>query len=490
MNFKGPFAILIADLGYGDAGKGSVVDYLTRECCAHTVVRYNGGAQAAHNVVTHDGKHHTFAQFGSGTFLPGVKTHLSRYMILHPLAMLAEERHLRALGVRDAFARTSIERQALVITPFQQAANRLKEMARGDGRHGSCGMGVGETMGDWLNLGEEALFAGDLPCRELVVRKLRRLREVKMAQLESIMVTLPEMGPAVEERRVLEDANLIEITADMYQYFSSLVRLVEPDYLGKLLRQPGGTIFEGAQGVLLDEWYGFYPYNSWSTLTYKNADTLLAENGFAGDATRLGLIRGYATRHGAGPFVTQDETLTREVQDMHNTNNPWQRQFRVGYLDLVALRYALRVTGPVDGLVVTNLDRMEAMPEWKVCDAYRYAGGEAELAGFFEREGELISDISVPDDPTDLARQETLTRLLMEMQPVYTGCERDREGYAEWVSRRLGVPLAITSFGPTAGEKNQKINWKAGFLSDSGELLSGVELARVVDSTTVRASMQ
>ena len=143
-------AILIADLGYGDAGKGSIVDYLTRKTGAHTVVRYNGGAQAAHNVITPEGKHHTFAQFGSGTFVPGTRTHLSRFMMVHPLALLAEERHLQSLGIDDAFPRLSIDREALVTTPFQQAANRIKEIARGDGRHGSCGMGVGETMSDWL----------------------------------------------------------------------------------------------------------------------------------------------------------------------------------------------------------------------------------------------------------------------------------------------------------------------------------------------------
>src|SRR5215210_5965423 len=94
-------AILIADLGYGGAGKGSIVDYLTRTTGAHTVIRYNGGAQAAHNVITPDGRHHTFAQFGSGTFVPGTRTHLSRYMLVDLLALLAEAEHLRAVGVAD-----------------------------------------------------------------------------------------------------------------------------------------------------------------------------------------------------------------------------------------------------------------------------------------------------------------------------------------------------------------------------------------------------
>ena len=169
-------AFLTVDLGFGDAGKGSIVDFLTHTHAAHTVVRYNGGAQAAHRVVTAGSspREHVFAQFGSGT-LAGAATHLSRFMLLDPLAMVAEEQHLRALGVTDAFERTTIDERALVITPFQRAANRLKELARGDGRHGSCGMGIGETMVDYLEHGQRVLFASDLRNPDLMRANLRFL---------------------------------------------------------------------------------------------------------------------------------------------------------------------------------------------------------------------------------------------------------------------------------------------------------------------------
>lgn len=446
-------AILIADLGYGDAGKGSIVDALTRTTGAKTVVRYNGGAQAAHNVITPDGRHHTFAQFGSGMFVPGTRTHLSRFMMLHPLAMLSEERHLRSLGVSDAFERVGIERETLITTPFHQAANRLKEMARGNGRHGSCGMGVGETMSDWLSCGSDVLFAGDLENRDEVIKKLEFLRDLKFSQLESLLPRLPQTDAARREMEVFSDPGLIPATADVYGYFASLVKLVEPDFLGSLLKQPGAMIFEGAQGVLLDEWWGFYPYNSWSTLTFANAETLLRENNFDGETVKLGLTRAYATRHGAGPFVSEDGQLSAQVQDRHNDNNDWQKQFRVGHLDFVALRYALKVTGQVDGLVVTNLDRLHEIPNWRICDAYRFSGDPAQVDEFFDIQDGQICDIKVPADPTDLVKQETLTRLLMDMQPVYSDCERDQARYLELLSQKLNLPLMITSWGPTAQEK-------------------------------------
>jgi adenylosuccinate synthase len=454
MRHKENQAILIADFGYGDAGKGSIVDYLTRQTQAHTVIRYNGGAQAAHNVITPDGRHHTFAQFGSGTFVPGTRTYLSRFMMLHPLALLAEERHLQSLGIHDAFARLSIDRDALVTTPFQQAANRIKEIARGDGRHGSCGMGVGETMSDWLAHGEDVLSVGDLEDRMVAVKKLQRMREIKITQLESILQAAPNNEMIAEELKPFQDPQFIDATADVYQHFARQVSIVDASYLGHRIDQPGTIIFEGAQGVLLDEWYGFYPYNSWSTLTYKNADTLLSENGFTGETIKLGLIRGYATRHGAGPFVTEDSRLTSQLQDYHNGNNPWQRKFRVGYLDLVALHYALNVTGKVDGLVVTNLDRMAALDEWKICDRYKTSENPLFVSGYFDLDDGWVRDIKVPPDPTDLEKQEALTKLLFKMQPVYNNCQKNINDFLELISQLLNVPVVLTSTGPTALEKN------------------------------------
>src|SRR5438874_12792721 len=97
-------AIILAGLGYGDEGKGIWTDYLARTEQVHTVVRFNGGAQAGHNVVTPDGRHHTFAQLGSGTFVGGVNTHLSRFMLVNPFRLLREADELRTLGVGDALA--------------------------------------------------------------------------------------------------------------------------------------------------------------------------------------------------------------------------------------------------------------------------------------------------------------------------------------------------------------------------------------------------
>lgn len=449
-------AILIADLGYGDAGKGSIVDFLARETGAHTVIRYNGGAQAAHNVITPDGRHHTFAQFSSATFLPGVRTHLSRYMLIHPMAMLAEERHLQSVGVSDAFQRVTVERDALIISPFQQAANRVKELARADGLHGSCGLGIGETMSDWLAYGDEVLFAGDLLDRRMMIRKLNFLRDHKLVQLRGFLGNDPSSVRIQEEMKVFSDPDLIDATADIYNFWAKQVNLVGSVHLHKIIQTRGTVIFEGAQGVLLDEWWGFYPYNSWSTLTYKNAEILLKESGWQGSIQKLGLIRTYMTRHGAGPMVTEDADMTKSLPDLHNLDNAWQHGFRVGPLDLPALRYALNVVGGVDGLVVTHLDRLQDTARWRICD--RYLSDINDLPAHLEDDGR---NIRVPADPTNLVEQENLTHALMNCQPYYDDIERDLSTFLDVIAEKLGHQILLTSAGYTANEKLWKTNHKS-----------------------------
>src|SRR5215813_11082770 len=123
-------AFIVVDLGFGDSGKGLLTDFLVRRTSAGLVVRFNGGAQAGHRVIAPDGRSHTFAQFGAGT-LAGGRTFLSRHVLVHPTALLREGAALEQSGVREVFSRIAISENARLITPFHQAANRLREMIRG-----------------------------------------------------------------------------------------------------------------------------------------------------------------------------------------------------------------------------------------------------------------------------------------------------------------------------------------------------------------------
>ncbi len=430
-------AHVVVDLGCGDQGKGSVTDFLVRARGASAVVRFNGGAQAGHNVVTDDGRHHTFAQFGAGSFVPGVETWLTAQVAVQPWAMVVEAERLARVGVTDAFARTRIAAEAPVITPFHRAANRLRERARGEGRHGSCGMGVGEAVRDARALGDEdVLRVRDLLDGARARTKLRRVQERKRAEVAA----LREWG--AEEAATLDDPAMAEVYAGLLSGFAAAARVVDEGALGEMLRRPGAVVFEGAQGVLLDEWRGFHPHTTWSDCTGENALAALREHGHEGAVTRWGVVRAYATRHGEGPLVTEDPGLTERLRDEHNRDDGWQGAFRVGCFDAVTTRYAIAACGGVDALAVTCVDRLRGEPEWKVATAYRMGDGARVRALAMGERG-------------DLGHQEAMTAALREATAEYevTTREGDEEAHLAAMEAETGAAVALVSTGPSARDK-------------------------------------
>ncbi len=420
--------IIIAGFGLGDEGKGSICDALVRQYRAGLVVRHNGGAQAAHNVVEEDGRHHTFSQFGSGTLVPGCETHLSRFMVFNPLFLMSEEQHLRSIGVNDALDRLTIDRDALVTSPFQVAANRLRELSRGNGRHGSCGLGISETVGDSLILGSDTIRAGDLEDIPVLRSKLRRQQDFKLGQLAGLFPQVLEMPGAQRELDLLQDTDIVDFSIDRLTVATQRAQLVDGTFLRQRLLNPGPVIFEGAQGMLLDEDFGFFPYVTRSRTGFTNALELVAETGCS--VRRLGLVRSYMTRHGSGPFVTEDPKVC--FPD-HNCYGPWQQGWRQGHFDLVALDYAVRAAGGVDEMGVTHMDRCQG-PQ-KVCTSY---GLDLPLP-------------SAPLGPARLKELEAVTRSLFEVHPTYQTLAP--EVLLERIAATAQAPITITSSGPTASTK-------------------------------------
>ncbi|MFF4809100.1 adenylosuccinate synthetase [Micromonospora chersina] len=228
-----------------------------------------------------------------------------------------------------------------------------------------------------------------------------------------------ELGPL--------DAPPVEDCLPAYAAFAERVAIVDRAYLAGVLRA-GTCVFEGAQGVLLDEWHGFHPYTTWSTATFANAEALLAEAGRAGTAQRLGVLRVTTTRHGPGPLVTEEPALP--FADPRNPTNPWQGRFRFGHFDAVAHRYALAAAGGVDGLALTHLDL--AGPALRICRRYD------------------TIDRLTPGPAGDLERQAALTARLLRARPVLDEAPTD---WPAAVAAELGAPVLLTSHGPTAEDK-------------------------------------
>jgi adenylosuccinate synthase len=392
--------IAVVDLGYGDAGKGTVVDAICASEPVTAVIRFNGGAQAAHNVTTAGGRHHTFAQFGSGT-LQGVPTHLSRFMVVDPLALAAEARSLGG----NPFALLTVDEDALLATVWHRAANQARERRRGRERHGSCGLGVGQTM-------EYAMSHADAP-RVGDVRSRSRLRLRLAAVRDDLTAEFGEL-----------DAPPLDDVVDAFLAFGQAVSIVDGHHLRGLLAS-GPCVFEGAQGVLLDEWRGWHPYTTWSTTTFDNVTAL------CDDFRRLGVVRTYTTRHGAGPFVTE---AALDLPEQHNGLGEWQGAFRVGHFDAVAHRYAIEVAGGIDALAVTHLDAVR--PQMRICTAYEVDG--------------VPWDRIVPGPAQDLDHQAGLTALLSRARP---GALYRPDDWAAAIGAELGAPVVIESHGPRTGDK-------------------------------------
>lgn len=400
-------AHIVAGLGFGDEGKATSVDYLTRLYGATLNVRYNGGPQAAHNVVLPNGQQHTFAQICSGYFVPGVMTYLSRHMLVEPFALFKEAKRLRTVNGDEPFDRLIVDQDCLVVTPFHWIVNRVRETTRGAYPHGSCGMGIGEARGDALN-GFPSLYFRDLalPLSELK-HKLQAIRDAKKQQCPTEQL----------------NSVIVDHLAENYQDVFKQLKIGNTPMLKDLLRK-NVSIFEGAQGVLLDETYGFPPHNTWTDTTFRNAHELLSGTGVK--SRRIGIMRSFMTRHGAGPMPTETTQIAYEGD--HNVTNMWQGRFRFGYLDLVLIKYAIKAAGGVDGLFLTHCDKIPQMrgKEW-----VRY---------FTRYDGNLSTD-AIEDLPFGLhSRQLELENGLVSK---YTD---DLRGT---LRNTLNVPVLYTSSGPT-----------------------------------------
>ena len=387
-------AIVVQGLGFGDEGKGATVDFLARELSADLVVRYCGGSQAGHNVALPDGRRHVFSQFGAGT-LAGAATYLGAPMIINPPTIQKEAEHLREMTGEDPFGKLLVHPQALVSTIYHQQLNRLRELSRGANRHGSCGHGIGETRNYWLKQGGDAIFAADLHDRDTLRGKLELLRQRILLEVQEFLDRIPAeeswrltllMEPAARAAKDLwEVATPLSFQATIPAYTTA--------------------IFEGAQGVLLDEWRGFHPHTTWSTVTLEPALSMVEESQ-AEELCVLGVTRVYATRHGAGPLPTKSPELDAQLTDPGNPTNDWQGTIRRGWLDLVLLRYAAEVAGAnLHGLVVNGLDELTGIVP-HVCVGYR------------QQDGRNLKRLPVSTAPS-LTFQQSLTTLLNEVEPIY-----------------------------------------------------------------------
>ena len=343
-------AVAVIGAGYGDEGKGAATDRLAAQPGPRAlVVRHNGGAQAGHTVVAPDGRRHVFGHVGSGSFA-GVPTYLSAYFVANPILCLRELAALERLGVRPTLY---VDAACPVTTPYDMRLNQAVEAARGAGRHGSCGVGFGETLERHGHAGY-ALTVADLADRRRLADRLQAIRSDWLAQ------RLAALGLSGLPPLAGEDALLARFVDDCVRFR----RVVEVCDAGVLRGR--SLIFEGAQGLGLDMDRGAFPHVTRSHTGIRNAVALTRAAGL--DALQVQYVtRAYATRHGAGPLAHELPTPpAAAVRDATNRPNDWQGRLRFGWLDLNRLATDIRADLAEAGalavtaeLIVTCLDQMD-----------------------------------------------------------------------------------------------------------------------------------
>ena len=331
-------AIAVIGANYGDEGKGAAVDRLVSGPST-LVVRHNGGAQAGHTVMTPDGRRHVFSHVGAGAFL-GAATFLSRFFVANPALLEIELAELESKEVRP---RIFADRRALLTSPYDVAINRIIEQTRGAGRHGSCGIGFGETIERAEN--GFATTVGDAERPSLLAATMRRARDEWAPRR---LATLGIRSVPDEYRALLAGDGPIEAFLESAAKFARAVEIGSDEPL----REATDVVFEGAQGLLLDQDRGEFPYVTRSNTGLLNVLSLAKETGI--DALEaVYATRCYLTRHGAGPLPMESGTNPFKVVDPTNAPNPWQGTLRFAPLDVGT--FAARVRQDVNDATGTGV---------------------------------------------------------------------------------------------------------------------------------------
>lgn len=334
-------AYAIIGSNWGDEGKGLGTDALARQLIEQgasvRVVRSNGGAQAGHGVELPGGQRHVFSHICSGV-LAGASSHLSRYFVTSPMLFGREYAALEKLG---ANLDITVDSWSPVTTPWDIAINQAAEIHRGGGRHGSCGMGFGETIERQergVSLTAQDLYEDASHLRSMLRHIEQEWMPMRLAELG--IDPLPDFMKHVIGNSAIAD----RFFEDCMSFRSRVSILDETD-----IANGHTVIFEGAQGLQLDMDYGEMPHVTRSNTGLKNMLDLAAQAGIE-ELRPIYMTRAYATRHGAGPlpherFAQDGRSLPldwAEVVDLTNATNEWQGEIRQAPLDLGVLKAAIR----------------------------------------------------------------------------------------------------------------------------------------------------
>ncbi len=305
---------IVIGANFGDEGKGLMTDYLASKSNGNPIViRANGGSQAGHTVTTPQGQRHVFHHFGSGTFV-NAPTYLADTFVADPMSFLYEHEQLMGLGLNP---NVIINEDAFLVTPFDIMINWAAETKRGNDRHGSCGHGIHETMLRCNTHYITTVQSINHPTH--LTRKLKQCRD----EYAQVRINQLECAEYIDPDFYCDE--IIEEYVEMAVKFKSLIRVVNSN---KILLDFDHLIFEGAQGLLLDQHHQYFPYVTHSNTGIKNPMSILNTLRIT-QADVYYMTRAYLTRHGAGPLPFEhDGPIYDTIVDETNKTNNFQHHLR------------------------------------------------------------------------------------------------------------------------------------------------------------------
>ena len=412
---------VILGLQWGDEGKGKVVDVLTPSY--QVVARFQGGPNAGHTL-EFNGEKYVLRSIPSGIFQGGKTNIIGNGVVLDPVLFREEAEGLAASG-HDLRAQLCISKKAHLILPTHRALDAAYEAAKGSAKIGTTGKGIGPTYTDKIS--RTGIRVGDL-----LHPDFRAIYDRAKARHEAVLRSLDYACDLSElEARWCEAAEYLK------QF-----RLIDSEYeINNALAEDRSVLAEGAQGTLLDVDFGSYPF-----VTSSNTVCAGACTGLGVAPNRIGEVYGifkaYCTRVGSGPFPTElfDETGDALRSLGHEFGAVTGRERRCGWLDLVALKYAIMVDG-VTQLIMMKADVMNDFDTIRVATAYEIDGERTERFPY-----------SVEGRIEPVYREFEGWKCDLRQAKSYDEFPPQFKTYVEFIERETGVPVKIISVGPDRSE--------------------------------------
>lgn len=411
---------VILGLQWGDEGKGKVVDVLTPHY--QVVARFQGGPNAGHTL-EFNGEKYVLRSIPSGIFQGDKVNVIGNGVVLDPI-LFKEEAEALARSGHDLTERLYISKKAHLILPTHRVLDAAFEAAKGSSKIGTTGKGIGPTYTDKIS--RNGVRVGD------IFLDFKKIYEVAKARHENILESLGYNYDIDElERQWFEGIEYLK-----------KFRIIDSEHeINRFLAEDKAILAEGAQGTLLDVDFGSYPFVTSSNTICAGACTGLGIGpNCIGEV--YGIFKAYCTRVGSGPFPTElfDETGEALCRLGHEFGAVTGRKRRCGWLDMVALKYAIMVDG-VTKLIMMKADVMNDFDTIKVAEAYEIDG---------RRVMEFPYDIQ--DDVKPVYREFKGWKTDLKQVRRYEDFPAEFKTYVEYIERETGVPVAIISVGPDRDE--------------------------------------